>query len=192
MKTKGWPWGRKRGRGVLPLAALAFAFAFATVDARAQASGTAGAQAARPSAATRPAITTAQDELLIRRLVVQTLIALHQANETGEYATFRALAAPAFQQRNSTAQLAQTFRPLRDGGVDLGVAAVVAPTLNPAPFLDADNRLMVQGTLPIPQPGGQGLAAYAMVFVPLDGVWRLQEIAVGDANSGRPAGPAPR
>ena len=44
-----------------------------------------------------------------------------------------ALAAPACQQRDSPAQLAQTFRPLRDGGVDLGVAAVVAPTLNPAP-----------------------------------------------------------
>lgn len=132
----------------------------------------------------RPAVQSAGDAVLVRRLVVQTFVALHQANETGDYSTFRALAAPAFQARNDDAALARTFAPLRSAAVDLGVAVVSPPTFAPAPFLDADDRLRVQGTLSIPQPNGTALAAYAMTFAPVNGVWRLQEIAVRDASAG--------
>jgi len=167
---------------IVTAAALAATLALVASPAHAQSSGAAGTP---PAAAVRPALQTARDVALVRRLVVQTLVALHQANETGEYATFRALAAPAFQARNDLATLARTFGPLRAAGVDLGAAVVSVPTLDPAPFLDADNRLRVQGTLAIPQPNGTAVAAYAMAFAPVDGVWRLQEIAVRDAIAGR-------
>lgn len=60
-------------------------------------------------------------------LVRTTLLALDQANRTGNYSVLRALASPDFQLRNSSADLAMIFSNLRANRVDLADAALLTP-----------------------------------------------------------------
>src|SRR5262249_10351761 len=59
-------------------------------------------------------------------LVRTTLLALDQANKTGNYTVLRDLGAPDFQA-NSAAQLAEIFAQQRKDNVDLSGVAVIDP-----------------------------------------------------------------
>ena len=81
-------------------------------------------------------------------LVRTTLLALNDANRTGNYTVLRDLAAPSFRERNSAADLAQIFAELRRARLDLSMAAIMAPELDAQPALDADRRLRLKGSYP--------------------------------------------
>ena len=64
------------------------------------------------------------DKLLI--LINSALLALNQANETGNYTVLRDMAAPSFQRANSPERLAQLFSNLRNRNLDLSPIRLVS------------------------------------------------------------------
>ena len=60
-------------------------------------------------------------------LVRSTLMALDDANRTGNYSVLRQLASPAFQTANSAERLAEVFTSQRERNLDLSVAALGQP-----------------------------------------------------------------
>src|SRR3954468_1949639 len=95
-------------------------------------------------AATPPPIGAEQALYLIR----STLMALNDANRTGNYTVLRDLAAPDFQARNTSADLSVAFTDLRRRNLDLFAVALINPTIETLPALDKDGRLRLSGYFP--------------------------------------------
>lgn len=81
-------------------------------------------------------------------LVRTTLIALDQANRTGNYTVLRDLGSPGFRQANTAAKLAAIFANLRGQSLDLGPVAVVSPIFTQKPTLNAQGMLRATGYFP--------------------------------------------
>ncbi len=114
-------------------------------------------------------------------LARSTLLNLHAANVTGNYAVVRALAAPGFQQANSEQRLAEIFRYQREQGLDLAVAAGDRPRWLQAPVIGQDQVLRTVGYYP--REGSR--LEFALAFVPDGGNWRLVEISIADRPMAR-------
>ena len=108
-------------------------------------------------------------------LVRSTLMALHDANRTGNYGVFRALAAPQFQAVNSEQSLGRIFERLRGAGVDLSPVAVVSPDWDAASGIGADRLLRLRGGY----RAGRHTVRFTLVYTTVEDVWRLMEISVG-------------
>ena len=80
-----------------------------------------GPKKAKPSAAQQKAAPkpTLPDPYKLNLLIRSTILAVNQANQTGNYTVLRALASPRFQKGNSKAQLAKIFAGLRKRKLDL-------------------------------------------------------------------------
>jgi len=107
-------------------------------------------------------------------LVRSTLMALGDANRTGNYSVLRDLASPAFQARTTTADLAIAFADLRRAGPDIALAALIVPDLSAAPAIDGSGRLAVAGTLALKPRRLE----FDLAFEPVAGHWRLSGIAI--------------
>lgn len=106
-------------------------------------------------------------------LVRSTLLSLADANRSGNYSVLRDLASPAFAQRNTAADLAQTFAPVRNAKVDLASAALLEPMLEGPPMLE-EGRLRLKGALPSrPQ-----IILFDLAFEAVAGNWRLHSLSV--------------
>ena len=81
-------------------------------------------------------------------LVRTTLIALDQANRTGNYTVLRDLGSPGFRRANTAAKLAAIFGNLRRKNLDLGPVAVVGPIFTQKPALNAQGMLRATGYFP--------------------------------------------
>lgn len=110
-----------------------------------------------------------------------TLMTLHDANVTGNYSVFRALAAPDFQALNSTEALARIFSGLRRENVDLSVAAVAPPTWDGGSGVTTDRLYRISGTFMT----GRHTVRFALAYTAIEDQWRLIEISVA-------ADPSPR
>jgi len=107
-------------------------------------------------------------------LVRTTLVALNQANFTGNYAVLHALGTPQLQLRSSPAQLAIAFTDLRDRKLDLSPVLVLSPELTKPPRLADDGKLRLAGffrTRPL-------RLSFVMEFKPVAGVWRIEGLTV--------------
>ena len=89
-----------------------------------------GASAAQP---TRPANIDRNGTLILIRT---TLIALDQANKTGNYSVLHALGAPGFQATNSPQRLAEIFARQRAQGLDLAGVVAIDPQLTLLPQIE--------------------------------------------------------
>ncbi len=107
-------------------------------------------------------------------LARSTLMALHDANTTGDYGVFRALAAPGFQALNSSEALAQIFAGLRREQVDLSVAAVASPNWETSSAIAEDGLYRLRGALET----GRHAVRFALAYATVDEQWRLIEISV--------------
>jgi hypothetical protein len=126
-----------------------------------------------------PGVTSAQhiripqpDVLLL--LVRTTLIALNQANFTGNYTVLHGLGTPHLQAEASPAQLGIAFTQLRDQRLDLSRVLVIPPELTEPPRMTPDGRLRLTGvfrTSPVH-------IGFDMVFMPVAGIWRVEGLAV--------------
>jgi hypothetical protein len=85
------------------------------------------------------------DNLKITILIKNTLIALNNANLTGNYSVLRDLAAPGFAQANNPAQLAQIFQKLRELKIDLAPTVLFKPVLTKQPFIAKNGLLLMDG-----------------------------------------------
>ncbi|MGE0697550.1 MAG: hypothetical protein AB7O57_00480 [Hyphomicrobiaceae bacterium] len=115
------------------------------------------------------------DEVLALYLARSTLMALDDANRTGNYAVFRELASPSFQSTNSVERLAGIFSVHRQRDIELSVAALRPPDWSAPPSIGADRRLRLAGRYGT----AAGEVDFAMVFEAAGGAWRLFEIGVG-------------
>ena len=117
-------------------------------------------------------------------LLRSTLIALDQANKTGNYTVLRDLGAPPFQA-NSAARLGEIFAGLRHDGLDLSGVAVLDPQLTLLPEIDAEGMMRMKGFF----PSAPAQINFDLVYAPVNGQWRLFAITVGLGQTA-PAAPA--
>ncbi len=133
----------------------------------------AGAPAAAPQAPPlRPQI---PDKTRLGILVQSYMVALSQANLTGNFSVLRDMGSPDFQQRNSPAQLADIFSSLRKGNIDLTPIIVYSPTLSREPEYDTNGLLHLNGYYKTEPQRVQ----FDLVLQPVGGMWRLYGISVG-------------
>lgn len=84
----------------------------------------------------------------ISTLVRTTLIALHQANITGNYTVFRDLTAQSIREKQNPSDLAEIFRPIRNSGLDLSKTVIFDPLLHKKPALSQNGMLQITGHFP--------------------------------------------
>ena len=118
-------------------------------------------------------------------LVRSTLLALDQANKTGNYTVLRDLGAPGFQT-NSAARLAEIFAQQRRDNIDLSGVAVIDPQLTLLPQIEPNGMMRMAGFFPsVPTQ-----VNFELAFAPVDGRWRLFALSVSFGQAA-PAAPKP-
>jgi hypothetical protein len=138
---------------------------------------------AQPVQAPRPAQIDRNGVLI---LVRSTLLALDQANKTGNYTVLRDLAAPAFQV-NTAARLAEIFAGHRRDGLDLSGVIVIDPQFSLLPQIEANGAMRMTGFFPsVPKQ-----VNFDLIFAPVGGQWRLFGISVALGQAGPVAPPDP-
>ncbi|HEX2552555.1 MAG TPA: hypothetical protein VHL98_02565 [Microvirga sp.] len=105
-------------------------------------------------------------------LVRSVLLALHQANQTGNYTVLRDISAPGFAQANNAARLADIFAAQRAKGIDLSEVAVRDPDLTP-PEVTPQGQLRLAGQV----RSSDNQIEFELLFSPVEGRWRLGGIA---------------
>jgi hypothetical protein len=121
-------------------------------------------------------------------LIRETLIALDQANKTGNYTVLRDLGSPDFQA-NSAARLAEIFAQQRKDNIDLSGVAVIEPQLTLLPQIEGNGLMHMAGFFPsVPTQ-----VNFELMFAPVGGRWRLFGLSVsfGQAAPAAPQAPAP-
>ncbi len=114
------------------------------------------------------------DPYKLNMLIRTTLIALNQANRTGNYTVLRDLAAPAFARTNDAARLAEIFAKLRKRDLDLSPILFFQPKLQgPARFTD-NGLLRLTGYFETKPEQ----ISFDMLFQPASGDWLLFGLAV--------------
>jgi hypothetical protein len=118
-------------------------------------------------------------------LIRSSLLALDQANKTGNYTVLRDIGAPGFQS-NTAARLGEIFAKLRGDNLDLSGVAVIDPQLNLLPQIEANGLMHMAGFFPsVPTQ-----VNFDLSFAPVNGQWRLFGISVSIGQMA-PAAPEP-
>jgi hypothetical protein len=81
-------------------------------------------------------------------LIRTTVIAVNQANQTGNYTVLRDLGAPDFRNANDASRLAAIFQVLREQGIDFTPLLQIAPEVSEAPVIDGAGLLHLAGFFP--------------------------------------------
>lgn len=112
-------------------------------------------------------------------LVRSTMLALHQANITGNYTVLRDLGASGFQTANTAARLAEIFANQRANRLDLSGVAVLEPQLTTLPEINQSGLLHMAGFFPsVPLQ-----VNFELFFAPVEAQWRLMGISVNVGQS---------
>lgn len=145
------------------------------------------AQIAKTSKATRPAASPKPadiDKNGVLILIRSTLIALDQANKTGNYTVLRDLGAPAFQA-NTAARLAEIFAQQRAQNLDLSGVAVLEPQLSMLPQIEPSGMMHMAGFFPsVPTQ-----IRFEVLYAPVQGQWKLFGLSVS-LGSSAPSAPS--
>jgi len=118
-------------------------------------------------------------------LIRETLLALDQANKTGNYTVLRDLGSADFQV-NSAARLAEIFAQQRHDNVDLSGVAVIDPQLTLLPQIEANGMMRMAGFFPsVPTQ-----VNFELLYAPVGGRWRLFGLSVSFGQAA-PTAPQP-
>ena len=131
--------------------------------------------------AAAPTVAGAIDGRTSMVMIRSALIALDQANKTGNYTVLRDLGGASFR-RNTDARLAEVFASLRAQSVDLSQVLAVDPVLTLPPRIEATGLLRVRGLVAGPAP-----LAFEIAWQNDDGAWKLYGIVV-TASEPAPSG----
>ena len=126
------------------------------------------------------------DPLVAAMLIKSTIIALQHANQTGNYTVLHDMGTPVFRERFDATRLAAIFSNLRARGINLSPVLMLQPGLEKPAEFTAQKQLHLIGSFPT-QPLQ---IRYELVFVQIDGVWRVDGLAV-DAQAPQ-AAPGPQ
>jgi len=119
-------------------------------------------------------------------LVRSTILALDQANKTGNYTVLRDLGAPGFQQANTAARLGDIFAKQRADKLDLSGVAAIDPQLSLLPQIESNGLMRMAGFFPsVPQQ-----VNFELLFAPVEGQWRLFGLSV-NLGQAAPSAPVP-
>ena len=141
----------------------------------------ASAQAPKPGQAPKPADIDKNGVLILIR---STLLALDQANKTGNYTVLRDLGAPGFQS-NTAARLGDIFASQRKDNLDLSGVAVLEPQLSLLPQIESNGLMHMAGFFPsVPTQ-----IRFELLYAPVQGQWKLFGISVS-LGSSAPAAPS--
>jgi hypothetical protein len=139
-------------------------------------------QAETPAQQAKPAQIDRNGVLVLIR---SSLLALDQANKTGNYTVLRDIGAPGFQS-NSAARLGEIFAKLRNDNLDLSGVAVIDPQLSLLPQIEPSGLMHMAGFFPsVPTQ-----VNFDLMFAPVNGQWRLFGISVSIGQMA-PVAPAP-
>jgi len=147
--------------------AFAAAFTFALPESQRLHAQTAAAEAPQ-----------VPDPYKLNMLIRTTLIALNQANRTGNYTVLRDLAAPAFQRTNNAARLAEIFAKLRKRDLNLSPILFFQPKLQGPANLTDNGLLRLTGYFETKPEQ----ISFDMLFQPVENDWRLFGLAVDVAR----------
>jgi hypothetical protein len=131
------------------------------------------------------------DEHQAAILIKSTIMAIHQANQTGNYSVLRDLGTPGFRERFDQARLTAVFAKLRSLRVDFSPVLSMAPSLYKVPELTAANEVHLTGDF-----STQPLQVhYDLAFAWIGGEWRIEGLAIDTiavkAISGAQSAPPP-
>ena len=107
-------------------------------------------------------------------LVRSTLVALNQANFTGNYSVLHDLGTPHLQATHSPAQLGIAFTNLREQKLDLSRVLLLSPDLTEPPTIAGDGTLRLAGVFPT-RPVQ---ITFVMTFRPIAGIWCIEGLSV--------------
>lgn len=127
------------------------------------------------------------DDHKLTILIRTTIIALNQANATGNYSVLRDLAAPGFQAANTQARLAEIFAALRARALDLSPILFFDPKLVQAPAIQPDGRLRITGFFDT-RPER---VIFDLIFEQVTGDWRIFGLAIDVMPPETPPSSAP-
>lgn len=120
-------------------------------------------------------------------LVRSVILALDQANKTGNYTVLRDLGAPGFQQANTAARLGEIFVKQRTDKLDLSGVAAIDPQLSLLPQIEANGLMRMAGFF----PSVPAQVNFELIFAPVEGQWRLFGLAVNLGQAAPVAPPPP-
>lgn len=101
---------------------------------------------AQASQAPQPSFAADDPQLLL--IIRNAIIALNQANLTGNYSVLRDMGTPNFQQANTTARLAEVFATLRARKIDVSPIMFFTPKFSSPPAMQDGRVLRVSGVFP--------------------------------------------
>ena len=100
-----------------------------------------------PAAVSPPRVALPPPEQMLG-LIRTTVVAVNQANQTGNYTVLRDLGAPDFRNSNDASRLAAIFQVLREQGIDFTPLLQIPPEVSEAPMIDAQGLLRLVGFFP--------------------------------------------
>jgi hypothetical protein len=132
-----------------------------------------------------PPTPTLPDEYKVNLLIRSMVIAVNQANKTGNYTVLRDLGSPRFRKSNSPEQLATIFEAQRKSKFDFSPILFFTPKLIRPVALTDDGMLRVTGFFDTrPQR-----VAFDFLFEDVKGEW--QPYGINIATQAAPKGAAP-
>lgn len=179
------PEGRKPGRWFgIALACYAVAMMSSTV-AVAQTTVPKSSRAAPAEEAPKPRPADI-DRAGVLILVKSAMLALDQANKTGNYSVLRDLGSLNFQV-NTAAKLAEIFAWQRQQELDLAGLVVLEPQLTLLPQIEADGKLHMAGFF----PSTPVQVNFELLYEPVNREWRIFGLSVNLSPSGPKAPDTP-
>ncbi len=106
-------------------------------------------------------------------LIRSSLVALSQANQTGNYSVLNQLGSFNFRKNNTPDRLGQIFAPFRANKIDLSMVVFVTPQLTEAPRFE-NGRLRLIGYFPT----NPMRVTFDLMFEPDAGQWKLFGLGV--------------
>jgi hypothetical protein len=135
---------------------------------------------AAPAEPTEPAAPPIPDEVRVTLMVRNAVVALSQANLTGNYSVLRDMGTPSFQITNSSARLGEAFTTLRARRIDLSPVMFFTPKLISPPAYQEGQVLRVAGYFPTTPEQ----VHFDIAFQKFGEQWMIAGIAVNVAPPG--------
>lgn len=108
------------------------------------------------------------------KLIWSTMVAVDQANLSGNYSVLRDISAPSFQIINDPARLTAAFASIRASRLDLSNTMLLAPTYTAAPTLIQADVFRVQGYF-----GLRPMAvSFDLYYQWVNGRWRVYGLGI--------------
>ncbi len=124
-------------------------------------------------------------QLELLKLVWSTMVAVDNANTSGNYSVLRDNSATGFQMANDQARLTEIFAGLRASRLDLANALLVPPTFTADPRFLQPDVIQLQGVFQIrPSP-----LRFDLIYQWEQGRWKLFGINVGPLDAAPPSPP---